>query len=164
MTAHLLLFSCRFCLCAGKAQAAQLAREQCDKRMVFCVPQGDYVVLAAEPVCISGVDVAAPQQVRRSQQEPLEAFFAHFERQFTPAEVLKGRWKHACAQRYLYPAAGTLESCKLQATNNKLHTAGAWDAYSSLSATLCSGRQSGLRVPMTTAERQPSDSTGASRR
>jgi hypothetical protein len=46
------------------------------------------VVLAAEPVCICGVDVAAPQQVRRSQQEPLEAFFAHFERQFTPAEVV----------------------------------------------------------------------------
>ena len=45
------------------------------------------MVLAAEPVCICGVDVAAPQQVRRSQQEPLEAFFAHFERQFTPAEA-----------------------------------------------------------------------------
>ena len=45
------------------------------------------MVLAAEPVCICGVDVAAPQQVRRSQQEPLEVFFAHYERQFTPAEV-----------------------------------------------------------------------------
>jgi 4'-phosphopantetheinyl transferase len=48
--------------------------------------EGDYVVLAAEPVCICGVDVAAPQQVRRSKQEPLESFFASFDRQFTPDE------------------------------------------------------------------------------
>lgn len=48
--------------------------------------EGDYVVLASEPICICGIDVAAPQQIRRSQQEPLESFFAHFQQQFTPAE------------------------------------------------------------------------------
>lgn len=45
------------------------------------------MVLASEPICICGIDVAAPQQIRRSQQEPLESFFAHFQQQFTPAEV-----------------------------------------------------------------------------
>lgn len=45
------------------------------------------MVLAAEPVCICGVDVAAPQQVRRSKQEPLESFFSSFERQFTSDEA-----------------------------------------------------------------------------
>lgn len=48
--------------------------------------QGDYVVLASEPVCICGCDVAAPQQVRRAAAQPLADFFRSFDRQFTSAE------------------------------------------------------------------------------
>ena len=51
--------------------------------------QGDYVVLASEPVCICGVDCAAPQQLRgrgkaRMSVSELKAIFA---KQFTPYEV-----------------------------------------------------------------------------
>lgn len=48
--------------------------------------QGDYVILAAEPVCICGCDVVAPLRTRRRAGEPLAAFLARFDRQFTPAE------------------------------------------------------------------------------
>ena len=51
--------------------------------------QGDYVVLASEPVCICGVDCAAPQQLRgrgkaRMSVAELKAIFG---KQFTPYEV-----------------------------------------------------------------------------
>ena len=52
--------------------------------------QGDYVVLASEPVCICGVDVAAPQQlrVRNSQQKmSMAELRSIFSRQFTEYEV-----------------------------------------------------------------------------
>jgi hypothetical protein len=49
-------------------------------------PQGDYVVLASEPAAVCGCDVAAPQQVRRSRQQPLEQFFSSFSAQFTAQE------------------------------------------------------------------------------
>ncbi len=57
----------------------------------FChMPQGEYVVLAAEPVCICGCDVAAPRTARPRRPgqppEPLEAFFRSFEQQFTARE------------------------------------------------------------------------------
>jgi hypothetical protein len=60
------------------------------KRWSSLTPQGDYVVLASEPVCICGVDVAAPQQLRqrgrgRMSVAELKAVFA---KQFTPHEVL----------------------------------------------------------------------------
>ncbi|KAL4448944.1 hypothetical protein ABPG77_007661 [Micractinium sp. CCAP 211/92] len=48
--------------------------------------EGDYVILAAEPVCICGCDVVAPLRRRRRANEPLAAFLARFDRQFTPAE------------------------------------------------------------------------------
>ena len=52
--------------------------------------QGDFVVLASEPVCICGVDVAAPQQlrVRNSQQKmSMAELRSIFSRQFTEYEV-----------------------------------------------------------------------------
>ena len=52
--------------------------------------QGDFVVLASEPVCICGVDVAAPQQlrVRNSQQKmSMSELRSIFSRQFTEYEV-----------------------------------------------------------------------------
>ncbi|PSC73182.1 L-aminoadipate-semialdehyde dehydrogenase-phosphopantetheinyl transferase-like [Micractinium conductrix] len=51
--------------------------------------EGDYVILAAEPVAVCGCDVAAPRAARRAaggRAESLEDFFASFERQFTAAE------------------------------------------------------------------------------
>ena len=44
------------------------------------------MVLASEPVCICGCDVAAPQQVRRAAAQPLADFFRSFDQQFTAAE------------------------------------------------------------------------------
>lgn len=49
--------------------------------------QGDYVIIATEPLCVCGCDVAAPNQVRRARQEPLSEFFKSFTKQFTAAEV-----------------------------------------------------------------------------
>ncbi|CAL5226778.1 g9635 [Coccomyxa viridis] len=51
--------------------------------------EGDFVVLASEPVCICGVDVAAPQQlrVRNSQQKmSMAELRSIFSRQFTEYE------------------------------------------------------------------------------
>ncbi|PRW32899.1 L-aminoadipate-semialdehyde dehydrogenase-phosphopantetheinyl transferase-like [Chlorella sorokiniana] len=52
--------------------------------------EGEYVILAAEPVCICGCDVAAPRTARPRRPgqppEPLEAFFRSFEQQFTARE------------------------------------------------------------------------------
>jgi len=48
--------------------------------------EGDFVVLASEPVCIIGVDVSAPQRARRVVQEPLNDYFQKFERQCSLAE------------------------------------------------------------------------------
>ena len=49
--------------------------------------QGEFVVLASEGLCVCGCDVAAPNQIRRRQQEPLANFFKCFVDQFTAAEV-----------------------------------------------------------------------------
>ncbi len=57
--------------------------------------QGDYVVLAAEPVCIVGVDVAAPQQIRAARPardafkraSSMEDLQQTFQRQFTAHEA-----------------------------------------------------------------------------
>jgi len=50
--------------------------------------EGDYIVLASEPVCIVGVDVAAPGQIRRRKdgQFSLEETFHSFRDQFTQIE------------------------------------------------------------------------------
>jgi hypothetical protein len=55
-----------------------------------CSRAGDYVVLAAEPLCVCGVDVAAPGQLRRRgtpQMLPMREHLQQFKRQFTAAEV-----------------------------------------------------------------------------
>ena len=49
--------------------------------------QGDYVVLAAEPVCICGIDVAAPPQARAGRLQCAEVLFKAFQNQFTSNEV-----------------------------------------------------------------------------
>lgn len=48
--------------------------------------EGDFVVLASEPICIVGIDVSAPQQIRRGTSEPFTKLFQAFERQFSSAE------------------------------------------------------------------------------
>lgn len=50
--------------------------------------QGDYVVLAAEPVCICGCDVAAPLHLRQQpgKAASLADFFDSFTQQLTPHE------------------------------------------------------------------------------
>lgn len=66
--------------------------------------QGDFVVLASEPVCICGVDVAAPQQlrVRNSQQKmSMAELRSIFSRQFTEYEV---RAREARASQLTYCA------------------------------------------------------------
>ena len=55
--------------------------------------QGDFVVLASEPICICGVDVAAPQQLRaRNSQHKMSMaeLRSIFSRQFTDYEVREG--------------------------------------------------------------------------
>lgn len=47
---------------------------------------GDYIILASEPVCIVGVDVAAPGQSRRNESFSLDQIFSSFKDQFTDAE------------------------------------------------------------------------------
>lgn len=49
--------------------------------------QGDYVVLASEGHCLCGVDVAAPQQLRRGPQQPVLDYLKSFRKQFTAHEV-----------------------------------------------------------------------------
>jgi hypothetical protein len=54
----------------------------------FSLAQGDYVVLASEPVCIVGIDVAAPQQLRRpGSQTTLVRALEPFRKQLSEAEV-----------------------------------------------------------------------------
>lgn len=49
--------------------------------------QGDFVILASEPVAVCGCDVAAARgPPRRGPAEPLHAFFAAFEDSFTRRE------------------------------------------------------------------------------
>jgi 4'-phosphopantetheinyl transferase len=60
-------------------------------QMIRFPMQGGYVVLAAEPVCICGIDVAAPPEARSAKiQSPAELFRA-FVKQFTAEEVIP-RW------------------------------------------------------------------------
>jgi hypothetical protein len=54
-------------------------------RMHF--PQGSYVVLASEPLCICGVDVAAPNQLLRGRQISLEAAMQPFRKELSEHEV-----------------------------------------------------------------------------
>lgn len=49
--------------------------------------EGDYVVLASEPLCICGCDVAAPQQLRRSKNQVFQEMLKSFEKQFTRNEL-----------------------------------------------------------------------------
>ena len=49
--------------------------------------QGDFVALASEPLCICGVDVAAPQQFRGQRKVPIDSLLSSFESQFTANEV-----------------------------------------------------------------------------
>lgn len=51
--------------------------------------QGDYVVLASEPVCLCGVDVSAPNQIRREPGIPLQAVMSAFQDQMTMLEVMR---------------------------------------------------------------------------
>ena len=66
--------------------------------------QGDFVVLASEPVCICGVDVAAPQQLRaRNSQHKMSMaeLRSIFSRQFTDYEVSEG-----CSGKPPFPMRG----------------------------------------------------------
>jgi len=52
--------------------------------------EGDFVVLASEPLCVCGVDVAAPGQLRRkgaAQTPPMHEYVQLFRRQLTGREV-----------------------------------------------------------------------------
>ena len=51
--------------------------------------EGDFVVLASEPLCVCGVDVAAPAQLRRKGAEPhpMCQFVTNFSRQLTSHEL-----------------------------------------------------------------------------
>lgn len=65
-------------------------QSSCSLEVVLVDVQGDYVVLASEPISICGVDVAAPQQLRMrgSQQKmTIAQLKAIFDKQFTPYEV-----------------------------------------------------------------------------
>ena len=49
------------------------------------------MVLASEGNCLCGVDVAAPQHLRRGRQQPLLEDLQSFRKQFTAHEVRSGR-------------------------------------------------------------------------
>ena len=75
--------------------------------------QGDFVVLASEPVCICGVDVAAPQQLRaRNSQHKMSMaeLRSIFSRQFTDYEVRKVRPAKPPLPKRGVPAA--MSSCR----------------------------------------------------
>ncbi|DBA79377.1 TPA: hypothetical protein ACH3X2_000024 [Trebouxia sp. C0005] len=48
--------------------------------------EGGYVVLAAEPVCICGIDVAAPPEARSAKTQTPAELFRAFDKQFTAEE------------------------------------------------------------------------------
>ncbi len=50
--------------------------------------QGGYVVLAAEPMCICGIDVAAPPEARSAKTQTPAELFRAFDKQFTTEEVM----------------------------------------------------------------------------
>lgn len=70
--------------------AGQLKISPCRRSPPCTSTQGEYVVLASEPVCICGCDVAAPRSARPRRPgqppEPLQDFFRSFEQQFTARE------------------------------------------------------------------------------
>lgn len=49
--------------------------------------QGDYVVLASEPLCLVGIDVAAPPEARVTRAQPTSELFKTFKDHMTLAEV-----------------------------------------------------------------------------
>jgi hypothetical protein len=49
--------------------------------------QGNYVALASEPVCICGIDVAAPNQIRRCEGKPFLQSLADLRNELSPEEV-----------------------------------------------------------------------------
>lgn len=49
--------------------------------------QGDFIVLAAEPLCICGIDVSAPPQARKTVSHSISSIRHTFQKQFTSAEV-----------------------------------------------------------------------------
>ena len=78
--------------------------------------QGGYVVLAAEPVCICGIDVAAPSEARSAKTQTPAELFRALDKQFTAEEVTPfGCALHAysCRQKSAYSkgtaSAETLE-------------------------------------------------------
>ena len=75
------------------------------------------MVLASEPVCICGVDVAAPQQLRaRNSQHKMSMaeLRSIFSRQFTDYEVCDGCPAKPCLLKIGAPAAmpSCLEACR----------------------------------------------------
>ncbi|KAK9808136.1 hypothetical protein WJX73_000595 [Symbiochloris irregularis] len=48
--------------------------------------EGDYVVLASEPLCVCGIDVAAPQQARSSPTKTFQELYETFRSQISRAE------------------------------------------------------------------------------
>ena len=57
-------------------------------QMIRFPMQGGYVVLAAEPVCICGIDVAAPPEARSAKIQSPAGLFRAFDKQFTAEEVI----------------------------------------------------------------------------
>lgn len=54
------------------------------------MPQGHYVVLAAEPLCVCGIDVAAPQHTRTvGRKLAIKDLRQAFENQLTSQEVME---------------------------------------------------------------------------
>ena len=51
--------------------------------------QGEYVVLAAEAVCVCGIDVAAPPQARAGRMQCAEDLSKAFQNHFTSNEVIE---------------------------------------------------------------------------
>lgn len=65
--------------------------------------EGDYTALASEPLCVCGVDVAAPQQLRRAKHANLLEAISQFKGQFAASE-----WDMIMAQAHDEPR---MEAC-----------------------------------------------------
>lgn len=75
--------------CRTKARPCRVTRRR-SKVVTRATLSGSYVVLAAEPFCVCGVDVAAPGQLRRpgaSAPASMQQYVELFKRQFTSSET-----------------------------------------------------------------------------
>ncbi len=96
-------------------------------KLAKSVLQGDYVVLAAEPLCVCGIDVAAPPHARSTKAQSTSDLFRSFRQQFTANEVSSQAHMYPCKSSTkvlctdAWPSMSTCSGTPLKALEMKLH-------------------------------------------